>query len=194
MIDHPKPLLLIGADVLCDGHPGWIFHLLGVDWDGKGIISFSPGKKMLTLPLVSAPYLVNLGVPMKQKLPLAAHTLGVDNPSRLGICMVLCPCPRTRDSAFNRASWFGRRPVDIVSTAQPTMVNQRSGRPERDNTHSLPNCGQARCGKSHGNSTRGMADHSLSTCGRARGNCEVSVSPYTRMQPKWYNSTPTMLG
>ena len=78
VIEHAEPLVLVGANVLCAGHPGWTFRSLGIDWDGQGIISFSRGKRMRTLPLVSAPHLANLGHPVEQQLPVASSGEGTN--------------------------------------------------------------------------------------------------------------------
>ena len=71
LIHHAKPLLLIGADVLCGGRVGWTYRAMGVGAGGKGMIIFTNGKCTVSLPLVNAPV---LGRPrFVSPLPAATH-------------------------------------------------------------------------------------------------------------------------
>ena len=55
VIHHSEPLLLIGADVLCGGRPGWTFRALGVGAGGMGMVVFAKGKRTVSIALVNAP-------------------------------------------------------------------------------------------------------------------------------------------
>ena len=65
VITHPKPLFLLGADVLCGGRKGWNFRSVGVGSDGQGLLTFAfrdvddnKGKDGRTcmVPLLNAPH------------------------------------------------------------------------------------------------------------------------------------------
>ena len=55
VIAHNKPLLLIGADILCGGRAGWSYRSLGVGLSGKGVVTFANGRRTVALPLVNTP-------------------------------------------------------------------------------------------------------------------------------------------
>ena len=55
VIAQNEPLLLIGADVLCGSHVGWLHCLLGMEPSSKGVVMFANGCRMVALPLVNAP-------------------------------------------------------------------------------------------------------------------------------------------
>lgn len=61
VFDHPFPMVLLGADVLCGGRqpPGWNF--VGSDFETlasgevKGALRFKCGEEVVSLPLHQAP-------------------------------------------------------------------------------------------------------------------------------------------
>ena len=57
VIHHVEPLILIDADVLCGGHKGWSFWLMGVAASGGELITFAKGHCTSSISLVQAPML-----------------------------------------------------------------------------------------------------------------------------------------
>ena len=57
VIHHVEPLILIDADVLCGGHKGWSFRLMGVAASGGEFITFAKGHRTSSILLVNAPVL-----------------------------------------------------------------------------------------------------------------------------------------
>ena len=79
LIHHVEPLLLIGADVLCSGHEGWMYRAMGVGSAWKGMIIFANGKHTVSLPLVIAPvhgrpHYMSTAFTLATPVPAAAQT------------------------------------------------------------------------------------------------------------------------
>ena len=57
VIHHVEPLILIDAGVLCGGHKGWSFRLMGLAASGGELITFAKGHHTSSILLVNAPML-----------------------------------------------------------------------------------------------------------------------------------------